>query len=86
MINFWDNNDPNQKFDVFINNVQIEPYKEINNTSIKSSGIYFQIPEQLIQSKNNATIKIHSDTYSGKVFDLRILKQDFDFSKLPNSG
>ncbi len=77
LINFWDNNDEKQEFDVIVNDVQIEPYKEIKNKSIKSSEMYFQIPKQLIQSKKIANIKIHSNTYSGKVFDLRIIKQDF---------
>lgn len=69
--------DQNKKFEIFYNDVQIEPYKEIKNKSIKISEMYFQIPKELIQFKKKANIKIHSNTYSGKVFDLRIIKQDF---------
>jgi uncharacterized protein len=77
LINFWDNNEHSRKFDLLINNVEIKSYKEIKNKSINSTGIYFQIPEELIQAKKSVSIKIHSNPYSGKVFDLRILKQDY---------
>lgn len=77
LINFLDDNNEIQEFNVFVNNVQIEPFNVIKNNSIKSGEKYYRIPKKLIKFKKNVTIKIHSNTYSGKIFDLRIIKENF---------
>lgn len=80
-IKFFEINDYTD-FNLLINDVQIHPYKEIENKSLKSSEIFFKIPNQITNSSRRVTVKIHSNTSSGEVSEIRIIKQDLQNNEL----
>lgn len=75
-IKFFEINDKNHEFELFVNEVKIQPNEQIKNKSFKTSEIHFKIPYQLTKSTKSVTVKIRSNTYSGEVAEFRIVNQD----------